>query len=286
MAHESKPSKTALLVSQAVYFKSLDKRFNKYCVEETVTLAKILIEKFHPAKKLWIFLLHIPIFRRLAEIFESFILPGFMNHVLLRKWWINTTVRNLFTQPGCFINVGAGFDGLAWSLKNKGIAKSTYEMDFPQTQILKKSLLPIDIVQFLGLNWDELKDQVSKEEAPLVILLEGVSMYLSEMEVKDLLKKLASLNSKAPCFLVATAMEVDEKGIAHFYGSSNLLGTWLRHVSEPFAWGIAPDALPVLLQDCGWQIEKIVQTSEVARSLNLNVNSARGEYLFVARRNL
>lgn len=285
MAHETKPSKTALIVSQAILFKSLDEKFKNYCVEETVIIAKKLITKYHKLKGFWILLLRISAFRWLAEKFESFVLPGFMNHVLIRKWWIeNTIIKLLSERNGYFVNVGAGFDGLAWSLAQRNLVKRSFEMDIEQTQSIKRTLIPANVIQFHALDWEQLKGEIGQEDSPVVILLEGVSMYLSETEVKELLTTLASLNNQVPCYLIGTTMETNQDGIAHFYGSSNLLGYWLKKIREPFSWGITQEALPRFLQGCGWQLEEIANTSDLAKMLNLNIKTAKGEYLFLAKR--
>lgn len=284
MAHETKPSKTALIVSQAILFKSFDGRFKSYCVEETVIVAQKLISKFHMLKGFWIVLLRISAFRWLAEKFESFILPGFMNHVLIRKWWIEKTIKEILSErAGYFINVGAGFDGLAWSLAQANLVNRSIEMDIEQTQSIKRTLIPANVIRFHSLDWEKLKGEIGQGDSPIVFLLEGVSMYLSETEIKNLLTTLASLNNQVPCYLIATAMETNQDGIAHFYGSSNLLGYWLKKISEPFSWGISQEALPRFLHDCGWQIDEIANTSELVKTLNLNIKTAKGEYLFLAK---
>lgn len=288
MAHESKPSKTAMIVSQSVYFKSQDSILDKYAVEDTVAIAEQLIKKYHPLQGIWIWLLRNKFFGWFGVRFENIILPGFMNHVLLRKWWIQNTALGLLKDQGYFLSVGAGFDGLSVFLKRKQLALECFEMDYPQTQSLKKALVSGQRMHFCGLNWEVLQDELSKAKMsnstgkPLVILLEGVSMYLSADEMKDLLRRLASLY-EGPTFLIATAMEIDEKGKAHFAQSSNFLGKWLQKVQEPFAWGSRPSQLAEFIEPCGWELKQVALTSEVAKQLNLHLKVAQGEYIIFAQ---
>lgn len=160
MAHESKPSKTAMIVSQSVYFKSQDSILSKYTVEDTVAIAEQLIKKFHPLRGAWLWFLRNKIFGWVGVRFENIILPGFMNHVLLRKWWIQNTALELLKDQGYFLNIGVGFDGLSVFLKRKQFALECFEMDYPQTQSLKKALVSGQRMQFCEMNWEVLQREL------------------------------------------------------------------------------------------------------------------------------
>jgi O-methyltransferase involved in polyketide biosynthesis len=284
MAHESKPSKTAMLVSQAVFFKSLDPIIKEYCISETSSIAEEVLRRFHPLRSIWTFLLTLSLIRTFCTEFENLTLPGFMNHVVLRKWWIARTSKNILKDHGHLVVIGAGLDGLAYHLAlTKNI--QCYEMDLPQTQNLKMQFISNTKVQFLEMNFEVLRKRIGTESVqPIVYLLEGVSMYLSEKEIKELFVKLAEINKSTVCYFIGSFMELNSYGIANFHGSSQSLGYWLKHVKEPFAWGINKDNLPQFMENCNWECLEIQETSDIAQKLGLPLKVARGEYLALARR--
>lgn len=92
-------------------------------------------------------------------------------------------------NPGCIVlHLGCGLDSRV--MRVKGEAKCWYDLDFPQVIELKNNYFSEnESYKMIGLsvtdyNW---MSQISYSGEPVLIIAEGLLMYLSETEVKDLL---------------------------------------------------------------------------------------------------
>ncbi len=97
-------------------------------------------------------------------------------------------------NPGCIVlHLGCGLDSRV--MRVKGEAKCWYDLDFPEVIELKKNYFyENDEYKMIGssatdYNW---MSRISYSGEPVLIIAEGLLMYLSETEVKNLLAALKS----------------------------------------------------------------------------------------------
>jgi O-methyltransferase involved in polyketide biosynthesis len=121
--------------------------------------------------------------------------------VSLRIKAIDERVRNFIeTHPKALIvNLGAGLCTRFSRVDNGEIR--WYEIDFPEVMALKQQLIPVtDRCQYVGRSLFDFAwiDELQREaHQPLLIILEGVTPYLTESEVKALLQQVRDRCSPA-----------------------------------------------------------------------------------------
>jgi methyltransferase (TIGR00027 family) len=108
------------------------------------------------------------------------------------------------------ILLGAGFDSRSLRLKDY-LKKGIYEIDFPATQILKKSILEehkLDTshVTYIEADFDEtpidkIFDGLGLRNAPVILIWEGVTMYLEEQLVYNTIKEVGNYFGKGTILL-------------------------------------------------------------------------------------
>src|SRR5207245_6754192 len=85
-----------------------------------------------------------------------------------------------------------------------------------------------------------LKRTTFDAEEQTVFIIEGVLMYLTEMQVSSTLQSIR--RAANACRLIFTAMESDR-----FTGSPWLAESWLKPGGEPLRWAITPDGVGAVL---------------------------------------
>jgi methyltransferase (TIGR00027 family) len=182
-----------------------------------------------------------------------------------RKTYMEDCVRQGILLDGCrqVIVIGGGMDTLAIRLSESFLDVQFWEVDHPATSRLKKQALAklerknLHVVS-IDLSKQELKAELLAElhdydiNAPTVIILEGLLMYLTEHQVVDLLQSLAAL--VGPRSTVAfDFLEGEEADDGTNLPSNSMHGPlltpailWtLKNVlHEPWLWGVAPSNFP------------------------------------------
>jgi methyltransferase (TIGR00027 family) len=284
-----KPSQTALLVSLAVLFKSLDADFRPLTLDTSVALAEKVLRAFVPGGARWRPVLASPLFRPLAQAVEWLALPGFAKHIVCRKAWIHKTVLKLLQARSTLVVVAAGLDGLAAAVSQRLPDARCVEVDHPATQGLKRQLLGPELgerLELVGLDLTQgtLDQALAGQPAPrAVFVLEGLTMYLTDTEVRRLFSSMATLATPdSAC--VFTFMEPDATGQIRFQREGFGVQRWLKGVSEPFRWGISRHALGAFLQSTGWELQEVAESSAMLPAHASGTAIARGETLAVAVR--
>lgn len=246
------PSNTALLVARSIVLAAEDERLRKLVAPgEVEILWRILGEGggwFGWARRrVWA--------RGIFFKTMDLMVPGIVPHYLARKRRIEVAVREAVAGGATRVVVlGAGFDTLAWRLRDEFPDVEFLELDHPATQGVKRRALgeaanftyrQVDLAEeWLG---DRLK---TAGGISTVFVAEGLTMYLREERVAALLRDLASLAGPAGR-VIFTFMEEDDAGSIGFRGQNPLVAGWLKLRSEPFLWGIRRDHLPGFLESCG-----------------------------------
>ncbi|MEP2775035.1 MAG: class I SAM-dependent methyltransferase [Luteolibacter sp.] len=188
--------------------------------------------------------------------FMDFMVPGIVLHYILRKRGIEAEVRkSLATGAAQVAVLGAGYDLLAWMLHEEFPEVNFIEFDHPATQAPKRSALP----ESRNFHYGEidLEKEAFGEVAsscphfnkgvPTVFIAEGLTMYLREGRVAELLADFSRLSGDTGR-VIFTFMEKDQDGSIDFRDQRRGVGTWLRWRSEPFLWGIRREDLSGFLE--------------------------------------
>jgi methyltransferase (TIGR00027 family) len=249
------PSHTARLVARSLLLASKDERLCLLLAPQTAEVLEEIPEVSSSCFGAWV---KRPWLRRLMFGIERLTLPGVITHYLVRKLGIENEVRNAIAAgAGRVVVVGAGFDTLAWRLHREFPDVQWIEVDHPATQEIKVSSLgQAPNLRYLPHNLasprplSRMFDQGDEGAVPTVIIIEGVTMYLTKEKVAELLKDCARLAGPLGR-VILTFMEMDDHGSIDFRGQNRAVRWWLRLRAEPFLWGIPRRDLIPFLSDCG-----------------------------------
>lgn len=135
--------------------------------------------------------------RRILEAFKDETSPNASN-VARHRIIDDFLRRELLANPGlCIVIIGAGFDSRAYRLKGG----TWVELDEPQVIAYKNERLPVSNCEnelhrlTIDFSTDSLEDKLSSfsGRSPVVVVIEGVFMYLEEEVIEQLLQTLHRL---------------------------------------------------------------------------------------------
>ena len=241
-----------------------------------------------------------PALRPIIGWSERAFLPGIFAHYLLRKHFIEHSVRALLADPRAqLVVLGAGFDTLASRLAAACPSNLVIELDHPATQSAKRTFLeqtgssrgPLLVACDLQIERpSKVLHAIARFDntLPTIFVLEGLTMYFTPSQVHALWTDLAQTTTGHAAML-CTFMEPGPRGIAHFPRQTRIMRAWLRLVREPFAWGCSLNAMNAALSGSGWQQERLFGPGDFATSSHqLSPRDARhqpiGEYIVHATR--
>ncbi|HZD43035.1 MAG TPA: class I SAM-dependent methyltransferase, partial [Methanomicrobiales archaeon] len=128
------------------------------------------------------------------ERFVARIPPGAIAHPVLRKRWIEDTVRANLQDCSQVVVLGAGFDTLAPRLRREYPDTRFWEVDHPATQKVKRrvvrqgsnlTLIAEDFTERAPMSSLDADREYHSDECTVVVA-EGLLMYLPETEVRQL----------------------------------------------------------------------------------------------------
>ena len=158
--------------------------------------------------------------------------------------------------------VGAGYDTRAWRLARPGV--QYYEVDHPSTQAAKRARAPdgdrpIYIPADIGAGSldDVLTEAGVQPSRPSVICCEGLTMYLTEVAVRRLLRSAAAVAAPGSRLGVDFGAEAASERDPHPL-LRRLTTVWHERVGEPISTTLDPSTAPALLGELGWTVEEIL----------------------------
>jgi methyltransferase (TIGR00027 family) len=217
----------------------------------------------------------IPLIGRLVPAFLDFGWPFTRSSGVVRTRWIDDLVREaVHAGAQQLVLLGAGFDSRAYRLSE---AKSLriFEVDHPATQRAKRERLNVslkglpDKVHFVEVDFEKddlelkLKEAGFDEEAPAIVLWEGVVSYLTEPAVDANLVVLARLLAPQSRLILTYVHKGALDGSMAFRGSSRWK-SWVQRSGEPFIFGFDPATLAQTLEPYGFLLQNDVSTAEIA----------------------
>ncbi|MBS0657956.1 MAG: class I SAM-dependent methyltransferase [Verrucomicrobia bacterium] len=275
---EDRPSETALLIALATVMLAHDASRRHLVAPGAGELSQRFLETTRRGRRLsrWF---STAIGRRSWRLAETLVWPGMAEHFWHRKRWIEARVRRaLEAGTRRVVVAGAGFDTLALRLAPEFGGVDWIEFDHPASQRFKlRAMERAGIAQPPNLHLrpghfeaDTLPAEVG-DSAPIVVVAEGLLMYLPSEAVREFLRGLGRIPG-AGVELIFSFMRADVR-----------LGRWveaaLRRRGEPLLWSIEPAALAAWLAECGLNLREQISGEDLARAEGVQF---RGEDLAVA----
>lgn len=186
------------------------------------------------------------------------------------RFFDDAVTSALDANVGQVVIVGAGYDSRAWRLGRPAVR--FFEVDHPATQRDKRARAPRgEAPTFVpaDLRTDRLVDALPaagyEAAKSVVYVVEGLTMYLSEDDVRTLFIDLAVLAAPgsrlAVNFTVAGGGSVALPSRAIAWLTRRVWRAW----GEPTHRWVQPEALDDLLLETGWLLEDTIAAPELAR---------------------
>ena len=194
------------------------------------------------------------------------LIPGMLHHYLFRKLLIEAQVKKaLQNNVKQFVVLGGGMDSLALRMAEQHPEAQFFELDLPETQKLKLQILeemnfsiplnckfePIDLAK------NSLTDKLSKhadfnQAAATMVVLEGVSMYLVEPQIRQMFLNLSQLGH-GPLSIIFGVLSIPVKQ-----------GRWLNKIVVKFLniagervdWNCASSDMPGFMASVGYELKE------------------------------
>lgn len=284
-------SSTALTVLQGLLYTARKDEFSHLVSQETVESCEKILQTSNAGRKR-LKQLDSKLFNLSVPYVEKLMVPGITLHYALRKKTIEDFVTNAiskgFTQ---IVNLGAGFDTLAYRLSKTNPDITFIEIDHPATQVAKKEALVEENIENLHLLSVDFSKQTLKDELrefkdfdsnkDTVFISEGVLMYLDEVNVKDLFHSLKDITSSNMEFIFTFIEPMSENKDS--YGI--LLNIYLKLKKEHLYWNIKTNELQSFLNSIDYSLEEIIGADKFKTLYLPNTNTVlhRGEIIAVAK---
>jgi len=264
-------SSTAFTVMQGILYIAQSSPFSYLVKDEVAEVGKqLLMDSEDGQKRLQ--QLKSPILPLTVKIKEFLMLPGITLHYILRKSYIeDKALEAIANGAKQIVNLGAGFDTLAWRFCQQHADVNFVEIDHPATSKYKKQALQKDAddltnMHFLSVDFSQqnLYQALSEFEhfdqtKPTLYICEGVLMYLSKEDINILFDSIHNLTG-SHSQLVFTAIEPQHSPKNNI---RNLLYFYLKTVNEPICWTQDSTELEAFVKSQNCRLEAYADTAEL-----------------------
>ena len=140
---------------------------------------------------------------------------------------------------GVVVNIACGLDTRCWRMSGYG---HWYNLDLPETIAVREKLLPENgtVSQIAMSAMDDWGSRISERGVPVLVIIEGLTMYLSEADVRRIFEVISGRFEKAAVFV-----EIMNPTVAKRFKEKSIEGSRAK-----FTWGIKNGAaLASLLPD-------------------------------------
>jgi len=296
----NKPSATAVLIAASLACDFHDPGRCHFVPALAADLGSIFLRSYGPPANFFSPFITQRWLRILARALESVTIPGITLHYLLRKRYIEDTIReHLKNGIEQVIVLGGGFDTLAIRLHTEFPTVNFIELDHPGTQRVKIDALKGHIAVGENLDFIEADFTIySLEEILLnksrydsrknsLFLCEGVLMYLSELEVGKIFDFIHEKSGPKSIFLFTFMEKIIDQPI-NFHNRSTLVDFWMKLRKEPFVWGIERQELESFLHSIRFSLlslgdADVFRDRYLFNGLLKHAPLATGESIVVAR---
>jgi O-methyltransferase involved in polyketide biosynthesis len=298
-------SRTAMLIAASQLQAKHDVVLSYYLEPEAISISTVVLQKSGVRGALLQGLIQSSAGGLILKFFEWLLLPGLPAHFVLRKHVIAQHVAQAISGDSNgdggaarLIVVAAGFDALAYRTARTNGDLDVVEIDFPSTQVFKKTCLsalpPCANLQFCSadLSQQSMTSLFSKNQQPpnlpldasqstqgrSVIVIEGLTMYLPEAKVHQLLKDARILADNGGQVICTFMVPAPDQRIA-FHNANPLVKHLLSLWREPFTWGATQTAFEALAQGMGYIKVEFFNTQDFATSIGYGKRVAVGEVI-------
>lgn len=284
-------SSTAFTVLQGLLLMAQDSTYGTLVSPRTQAAGRQVLSASREGQKR-LKQLESPLFRAILPTAEKLLMPGITRHYALRKAFFERTTQAAISEGyQQVVNLGAGFDVLAWTLHSDHPAVTFIEIDHPATSTAKRQALADQGGPNLHLLAVDLAEESLASAlgsfAPFdptrrtLFLCEGVLMYLPVQAVRTLfaaIKDLTGAGSRLAFTAVSPIGSPDNN-------TGWLLRTYLSLKNEPLAWTLEPGDLADFVAEQGYRLcDQADSANLVARYLPQGAHGPhhRGEYMALA----
>ncbi|MCO8254040.1 SAM-dependent methyltransferase [Haladaptatus sp. AB618] len=195
--------------------------------------------------------------------------PGVIAQTVLRKRWIQDAVRANLSDCSQVVVLGAGLDTLAPRLRREYPDVRFWEIDHPATQGVKRrvveqgsnlTLCSEDFTERAPMSSLDADTDYDPDE-PTVVVTEGLLMYLSEAEVRELFDAVREHTGEGS-HLVGTAINPNAMADGPDWlesANSSRSPTFLDRLGEPWHWVVESGKLSDELDDHGFELTALSQ---------------------------
>lgn len=286
---EEHASSTAYTVIHGILHTAKNPKLAHLVDDETRRACEMILSASPEGQKRLAQLRH-PLKSRLLPFLEWLLLPGItLNYVLRKKFIEENVLEAVHSGVTQVVNIGAGFDTLAWRLSGRFPNVTFIELDHPATsreksKALAQKMLPNLHLLAVDLSQERLESVLGQSgsfdpKRKTLYICEGVLMYLHEEHVTALFDALRNLTGPGSIF-VFSCMEPSEKNNVR-----PLLYYYLKWKNERYNWYIREFELPDFLTKRRYRL-KATANSETykARYLQNDYGKTlhRGEFVAVA----
>jgi len=290
---EDQVSYTAYLVLQGLLLRASQPSYQNLVPAETQAACRQILATSKQGQKC-LSQLKNPLFRQLLPILERISVPGLFLHYAMRKNFIESTIHQAIAEGVTqVINLGAGFDTLAWRLHTHYPSINFIEIDHPATSVQKaKALLEHTPPNFhlltVDFNENHVKHALERcpaftKSRPSIFICEGVLMYLPESDVVRLFAEIKQLTGSGTRFIFSS-LDLDSAGS----NTSWLFKLYLRLKGEPLIWNLQRAKMASFLAQQEYTLIETAGTAEFRQHYLQSIPHGKlhqGEYLTLARAN-
>lgn len=288
-------SSTAYTVLHGILHTKKNPQLSYLIEKDTVTACtKILFASKEGQKRLSE--LESPLKKNILPFLEQLLMPGITLNYVLRKKYIEENVhkaiKNGVTQ---IINIGAGFDTLAYRLSSIYPSINFIEIDHPATSNEKtkafKENNSIENLSFISADLSKVSLEKTLQNNnkfngnhKTLYISEGVLMYLPKEAVNGLFDSLRRLTGQGSIFIFS-CMEPRESNKNNI---KPLLYFYLKLKKEEYLWYIADTQLPSFVKENNYSLLEIADSQTYKeRYLDTNYTGTlhQGEYIVVTEVN-
>lgn len=283
-------SSTAFTVMQGILYIAKSSPFSYLVKDEVAEVGKQLLMDSEDGRKR-LQQLESPILPLTVKIKEFLMLPGITLHYILRKNYIeDKAIEAIANGTRQIVNLGAGFDTLAWRFCQQYSDVNFIEIDHPATSEYKKTALQKDAsgltnMHFLSVDFSQqnLYQALSEcehfdQNKPTLYICEGVLMYLSKQDIDTLFESIHQLTG-SHSQLVFTAIEPQHSAKNNI---RDLLYFYLKMVNEPICWTQDSNEITKFAASQNCSVEAYADTAELRQRYITEQETPRmhwGEYL-------
>lgn len=155
--------------------------------------------------------------------------------VLARTILLDRMVEEFLTEHAgaVVVNIACGLDTRCY--RNEGKYKRWYNLDLPETMAVRERFLPEHgpVYQIAGSAMDERwAEEIRQEKEPVLVIIEGLTMYLTEKDVQKIFAVIAGRFTEATVFV-----ETMSPFVARHIKEKSIEGSHAK-----FSWGVKSGA--------------------------------------------